>query len=841
MDFPELIIYLYDFGIAIGGFLAFVIIVKSGINLMNSQGNPSALSEAKKRIINSLIGLVVLLCSYILLTTINPDIIKIQNIQLGDTQMSLPIFIPGTTTTTNSFGFQEIPIGGTTEALLAGNSSKVNSMPCYEYEHKARDNSGNIIIGNTIDKNGDGKIDSKDVLLDKDVFYCIKLLDDAIKKKAEEHLNYLIMELDNYMKQCSCTNCYSQPLEEPAGYNCKIPPKQSSSSSSSSSYTSVSKCPYCAAFEVRKDCGCRGGVGGVEQAVGGNPFKMYGTFKQYKYDPCQSRLKIDCKRQEIAMLVNGAEPDENCFTEGYIERDIPRKPLLLTFEEAEARLNQFQAYFENKVLDLEAAEKIMKNQEGAKITLAEFNKVQNEENQNGVSKSVSSYSGVRYCTDFQCKRDVKGNCLEELELTKEKRICEIKDNKEHFLFDGDPATFYFNPNYTKATEDILKIFENKVENKTCSVNEGDINKKQYSGTIPIGEAVDDAEAWGKEVTRAIQGMEEDVRGIGNKGISISNLPPQCDCGRCKNENPGGITICFSPCCAIGENACNCFCPSYSCLSCLPCEPSALIPGALEHPIEPCYPMSYCYIMKPAPRRNDPVSEEQKYVCPYYNFDDTTNKESGFCTELQGLYGVGSIDASCFEATKDEEEQLVRERELAKIGYVQRFKTREKILFSLANIPDMKDDELYESIGSVDLIGRVCPSYAKPKEDMSCNPGASFNNIVKTRYSILEKLSLSRKKLTGCITGYNKSYKDDAVKTRIFNCYEAIDLQMLKSYVILPRFPNPKAADYYNCYPFNVSEEVRKACYYNKDRPGTETDPGCKMLTEDYMDNYYCCE
>ncbi|MDD2496346.1 MAG: hypothetical protein PHE29_14300, partial [Tissierellia bacterium] len=192
-------------------------IVAAGIKLVESRGNPSEIEDAKKKIINSLIGLTVLLTSYILLTTINPDIINIQNINLGGVNISVPVINPTTPKEeVKNYVFEEIPLGTITEGILMGNSSKKNGLPCYEYENdltKIKDKDGRIIIGDTIDQNKDGIINSDDYLLNKDIFYCMKLLDQAIKNKTEYHLKELINQLDVLLQNsCSCNNCYRDKL-----------------------------------------------------------------------------------------------------------------------------------------------------------------------------------------------------------------------------------------------------------------------------------------------------------------------------------------------------------------------------------------------------------------------------------------------------------------------------------------------------------------------------------------------------------------------------------------------------------------------------------------------------
>lgn len=77
---PSIITYLqtiYSFGIAIAGALAVIMIVFGGIQYMLSDAFTSK-SDAKDKIWAALQGLLLALCSYVLLYTINPEIVKLK-------------------------------------------------------------------------------------------------------------------------------------------------------------------------------------------------------------------------------------------------------------------------------------------------------------------------------------------------------------------------------------------------------------------------------------------------------------------------------------------------------------------------------------------------------------------------------------------------------------------------------------------------------------------------------------------------------------------------------------------------------------------------------------------
>jgi hypothetical protein len=68
---------MYTYVVSIGGILATVMIIFGGIVYLTAGGNPGRIGEAKEYIGNALIGLVLLFTSYLLLQTLNPDLVKL--------------------------------------------------------------------------------------------------------------------------------------------------------------------------------------------------------------------------------------------------------------------------------------------------------------------------------------------------------------------------------------------------------------------------------------------------------------------------------------------------------------------------------------------------------------------------------------------------------------------------------------------------------------------------------------------------------------------------------------------------------------------------------------------
>ncbi len=77
----ELVAYIYEWGITIGVLIFFTILIFAGLQYVTSAGSPDKLSKAKKYIISGFAGLTLLLGSFLLLRTINPELTEISTIR----------------------------------------------------------------------------------------------------------------------------------------------------------------------------------------------------------------------------------------------------------------------------------------------------------------------------------------------------------------------------------------------------------------------------------------------------------------------------------------------------------------------------------------------------------------------------------------------------------------------------------------------------------------------------------------------------------------------------------------------------------------------------------------
>ena len=79
---PGYVRYIFNFSLIIAAIAAFAVAVYGGFRYLTSAGAPAAMTDAKSWIFGGILGLVILLCSYLILITINPELISPQEISL---------------------------------------------------------------------------------------------------------------------------------------------------------------------------------------------------------------------------------------------------------------------------------------------------------------------------------------------------------------------------------------------------------------------------------------------------------------------------------------------------------------------------------------------------------------------------------------------------------------------------------------------------------------------------------------------------------------------------------------------------------------------------------------
>lgn len=80
----------YQFALMVGGILAFGAIVYGGVKYTFARGDPPGMSEGKEWVKGALLGLLLLVGAYIILNTINPDIVSLKLPPLPTVSVSAP-------------------------------------------------------------------------------------------------------------------------------------------------------------------------------------------------------------------------------------------------------------------------------------------------------------------------------------------------------------------------------------------------------------------------------------------------------------------------------------------------------------------------------------------------------------------------------------------------------------------------------------------------------------------------------------------------------------------------------------------------------------------------------
>lgn len=112
---PEYVKYIFNLSLALAGFITFLVFIYGGFKYLTSAGRPAAQKDARDSLFAAILGLIILFCSYLILTTINPQLVF-----LGLPERTVfpeePI-IPSEPEEEILY-YTEIPIGGLVEELF---------------------------------------------------------------------------------------------------------------------------------------------------------------------------------------------------------------------------------------------------------------------------------------------------------------------------------------------------------------------------------------------------------------------------------------------------------------------------------------------------------------------------------------------------------------------------------------------------------------------------------------------------------------------------------------------------------------------------------------------------
>ena len=75
---PEYLKYVFTFAIMVAGLLAFGALIYGGFSYLTSAGDPSKMKEGQDQIMAGFLGLIIILSSYLILNTINPQLVILE-------------------------------------------------------------------------------------------------------------------------------------------------------------------------------------------------------------------------------------------------------------------------------------------------------------------------------------------------------------------------------------------------------------------------------------------------------------------------------------------------------------------------------------------------------------------------------------------------------------------------------------------------------------------------------------------------------------------------------------------------------------------------------------------
>ncbi|MCK5044240.1 hypothetical protein KAR26_00735 [Candidatus Parcubacteria bacterium] len=186
--------YIFNFAIIACGLIALGVIVRAGAQYTASRGNPASHRDARDRIICGIVGLLILLSSYILLSTINPNLVFFSFAPLTHDPEALPL--PEDYNIEPKITVYEFPLG-----TLINNKNSVLSISYSAYEGIL-----NPARLQRLEKTGDA-LERANKKLEK---LMEVLHDESLKlKNLGLFLKAQSIELATLAADCKCSNCSS--------------------------------------------------------------------------------------------------------------------------------------------------------------------------------------------------------------------------------------------------------------------------------------------------------------------------------------------------------------------------------------------------------------------------------------------------------------------------------------------------------------------------------------------------------------------------------------------------------------------------------------------------------
>lgn len=813
---PELINEFLQWGLWAGAFVVAGVLIYGGILYLTSGGNVKRINSAREKIRYSFLGLLILLSSFLILNTINPQLVKFPLTERGSDSPE-PVkeepTEPGTSTTT----FQEMPIGTLTEKLLAKDIDCYRKGEKYETMVDCQDN-----------KEVEGLVNQKEARKG----YCYNFDDEGMFRDANSNTEQIdpLTEHD----RMDCITKFEEPV------NMRMKKLEKWSQKIKELTQNGCNCKQC---NVDGNCltgtcahtDCREGSCHPKTSCKGKPYEAG--------DPCKSvRNKIDKYRKRIRRNYTDKELKKMAtkyFNEHAADTQEYGKETVLVADQVRFLMVNFlkplEKDLENDLRYLRNSENFLKSECPYQSVISHANfyflKEETQSNWSGkkfCEKGTSWNKGcsekdkveiTKYCKDFnaknctttdegklpcfQCDLDKlgKGDCAtstvgerktktckpSEYLLNNETgesgctttnatcTLCKIEDEnpgeeseKICKRYDDDPATFYCpNPN----SKNVPKSLAASLGEVTTDPEPSHRYPREL---VPIGNCADGTENYGQLILTELKNINERIKKAtaalfnpnpGKVGklkkptgdLSVLyTLPLSCRC----QENPDkywGATHCLSDCECAGQAGC---CDPYSCN----CDDDGCDTCCSYYYCNPCN----CYCPDSNPCLMDAIKNR-------YNTVKKSKK---------------SIKKS-FERIRD-----------------------------LVEVKNLKQDD-------------------------------------PDRHELLTMLSQSREKMQRCLMGFEDVAKEKMNFQGVISCSLALDLIKLGDLKIEPNFPIPNYNNCYppefslpglpnvnnSCYPYShkeLSNQEKEACLINQD--SDECQNAISNLGKNGgMNNFFCVE
>ncbi len=180
---PDYIKYIFQFSLFLGALIAFGSFIYGGVRYLSSSGSPSVQKDGQSQITAGIFGLIILVSAYLLLNTINPQLVSLD---VSLFEKAPRVLTRGVMPTLDPATLVEIPLGGVIENLW-GTKDEPKKADCYNFDLEGINPSGDATV----------------FLTDHNRLDCIEKLSKAVEIKAEN----LKKPIEELQKLYDCQNC----------------------------------------------------------------------------------------------------------------------------------------------------------------------------------------------------------------------------------------------------------------------------------------------------------------------------------------------------------------------------------------------------------------------------------------------------------------------------------------------------------------------------------------------------------------------------------------------------------------------------------------------------------